>query len=80
MLLSATPTPLCILNLVLHTSFLSHFVFLHSVRRLLVMANIVPSTPILVALIMEAPSSSETLILTRATWHKIPEDSIIVIN
>jgi hypothetical protein len=41
------------LNLVFHTSFLSHFVFLHSVRRLLVTANVVPSSLILVTLMME---------------------------
>jgi hypothetical protein len=44
--------------------YLSHFVFLRSVRRLLVTAN-VPSSPILVTLIMEALSSSETSVLTR---------------
>jgi hypothetical protein len=37
------------------------------VRRLLVMANVVPSSPILVALMMEALSSSEKSVLTRAT-------------
>jgi hypothetical protein len=36
------------------------------VRRLLVTAN-VPSSPILVTLMMEALSSSETSVLTRAT-------------
>jgi hypothetical protein len=33
--LPVTPTPLYILNLVFHTNFLSHIVFLRSVRRLL---------------------------------------------
>jgi hypothetical protein len=36
-----------------------HIVFLRSVRRLLVTAN-VPSSPILVTLMMEVLSSSET--------------------
>jgi hypothetical protein len=39
----------------------------HSVRWLLVTASIVPSSPILVTLMNEAQSSSETAVLTRAT-------------
>jgi hypothetical protein len=51
-------------------------VFLRSVHRLLVTANIAPSSPILVTLIMEALSSSETLVLIRATRPNIPENGI----
>jgi hypothetical protein len=50
---------------------------LRSLRRLLVAAGVVPTSPIFVTLMKEAPGLSETSVLTRATRRNNPEETIL---
>jgi hypothetical protein len=48
-----------------------------SVLRLLITANVLPSSPILLSLMIEAIRSSETLVLTRDIRRNVPGDGIL---
>jgi hypothetical protein len=56
---------------------LGNFVLLRIVRRLLVKAKVVPSSPILATLKMVALCSTETSVPTRATRRNTPEGAIL---
>jgi hypothetical protein len=57
----------------LRTALAVMTVFLHSMLLLLVTANVAPSSPILVTLMMWAIRSSDISVLTRATRRNNPE-------
>jgi hypothetical protein len=58
-------------------SLVRTILFLRSLRLLLITANVAPSSPILVNLMMEALSTSEMTVLARATKRNIPAGGIL---
>jgi hypothetical protein len=60
--------------------YISHIIFLRSLRRLLVTANVLASSLILLTLMMEALRSSETSVLARPARRNIPEHVILHVH
>jgi hypothetical protein len=56
---------------------IAYIIRVTGIIQLLVTANVIPSSPILVTLMMEAASSSQTSALTIATRRNIPRDGIL---
>jgi hypothetical protein len=52
---------------------------IRSVHQLLLTPNVVPSSPFLVVMMVEALSSSETSVRTRSTLRNIPKHTILQI-
>jgi hypothetical protein len=76
-LLNRTNTIRILQDLRIHGGNYEECRLLRSLSLLLVTANVVPSSPILVTLLMGALSSSETSVLTRATRRNNPEEGIL---
>jgi hypothetical protein len=57
--------------------YIVYIIFLRSVCRLLVTANVVPSSAILVTLMMEVMHSSESSVLAKTTRHDISKTAFL---
>jgi hypothetical protein len=55
----------------------NNVIFLRSALQLLITADVLPKSPIFSTLKKEAKNSSDTSVLTEATWRHIPEDGIL---
>jgi hypothetical protein len=71
---------LCDLILIALIMLVQQYFVISSQRGSVASYGYVPSSPILVTLMMEAPSSPETSFLTRTTKRNIPEDAILHIH
>jgi hypothetical protein len=63
-----------------NNNFSSNIIFPRSVLRLLITANILPSSQLLATLLMEAIFSTKTSVLTREARRNIPQDDILHSN
>jgi hypothetical protein len=67
----------CNRHMLRRNTIVFQIVFLFSVHRLLLIAYVAPTWPILVHLMMEALHYFETSVLTRVTWRNIPKYGIV---
>jgi hypothetical protein len=70
-------TRICEIETMLPLTSNRRFVFHRSVRRLLVTANVVPTSPILFTMIMEVLRSTDTSVLTKTTRCNISDNAIL---